>query len=382
MSKYSTLLNNLLSFIPRYKFEHIVKSCGADRYVKTLNCWNLLVTLLYAQASGKTTLREVVQGLDVNTSKLYHLGLPSVKRSTLADANQNRDYRIYESLFYEILARCKDLTPKHKFKFKNPLYSFDASTIDLCLSAYSWAKFRTTKGALKIHCQYNHSGNIPEFIRMTDGKVSDVTVAKTDLKIIPDSIYCFDKAYACFELWAKIDLQRGYFVSKLKRNVKYEITGQHTETLKKGILSDEKILPKNKKYKKELRLIRYYDKDDGNIIEFVTNNFKLAPYTIYKIYKTRWQIEIFFRWIKQELKIKSFLGTSKNAVLTQVWVAVIYYLILTYIKYQSKYKKSLYYLHRMIREALMARLTIVDLLRVTPAKIQDFKIKEFQHSFW
>jgi len=382
MANYNTLLNNLLSFIPRYSFEHIVKSYGADRYVKTLKCWNLLVSLLYAQASGKTTLREVVQGLELNNTKLYHLGLPSVKRSTLAEANQNRDYRIYESLFYEILKQCKDLTPKHKFRFNNPLYSFDASTIDLCLSAYSWAKFRTTKGALKMHCLYNHSGNIPEFIHMTDGKASDITVAKTDLKIIPDSIYCFDKAYACFELWSNIDLQRSYFVSKLKRNIKYKVTGQHTETLKKGILSDEKIRPANKKYKKELRLVRFYDEESGAIIEFVTNNFKLAPYTIYKIYKTRWDIEIFFRWIKQELKIKSFLGTSKNAVLSQVWVAMIYYLILTYIKYQSKYENSLYYLHRLIREALMARLTIVDLLRVTPAKIQGFKIREFQHSFW
>jgi len=220
MANYSTLLNDLLNFIPRYSFERIVNSYGADRYVKTLKCWDQLVTLLYAQASGKDTLREIVQGLEINNTKLYHLGLPYVKRSTLAEANQNRDCGIYESLFYEILKRCKDLTPKHKFRFKNPLYSFDASTIDLCLSAFPWAKFRVTKGAIKLHCLYSHSGDIPEFAVITEGKVSDITVAKSDLSIIPDSIYCFDKAYLDFGLWTSIDLQKGYFVTKMKKSIK------------------------------------------------------------------------------------------------------------------------------------------------------------------
>jgi energy-coupling factor transporter ATP-binding protein EcfA2 len=382
MANYSTVLNQLLHLIPRYNFEHIVKSCGADKYVKTLKCWNQFTALLYAQASGKTTLREIIQGIEINNTKLYHLGMPLVKRSTLAEANQNRSYEIYEKLFYKTVALCKSVTPKHDFKFKNPLYTFDASTIDLCLSAYSWAKFRTTKGAFKIHCLYNHSGSIPDFIHMTDAKVADVTVAKTELDIIPDSIYCFDKAYSCFELWANIDLQKGYFVSKLKRNIKYEITGQHTETLKKGILSDEIIRVGNKKYKKKLRMIRHFDMEKDELTVLITNNFKLAPATIAKIYKSRWEIEIFFRWIKQELKIKSFLGTSKNAVMTQVWIAMIYYLLLSYIKYQSKYGNTLYYLHRIIKEALTARLSLMDLLRVTPSKIRDFKISEIQHSFW
>ena len=382
MSNYTTVFNNLLTFIPRYYFERIVNNCCADKYVKTLKCWNQFTALLYAQVSGKDTLREIVQGLAVNNTKLYHLGLPEVKRSTLAEANKKRNYQIYEALFYEILKRCKDLTPSHKFRFKNPLYTFDASTIDLCLSAFPWAEFRTTKGALKLHCLYNHSGDIPEFVVMTEGKVSDVTVAKTDLSIIPDSIYCLDRAYTDLEMWSYIDLQRAYFVTKLKKNIKYEVTGQQTERKSKIMLSDEKIRLGNKKYKKELRLIRFYDEEKGEIVDFITNNFKLAPMTIVKIYKTRWQIEIFFRWIKQNLKIKSFLGTSKNAVMTQVWIAMIYYLLLTYIKYQTKFGSTLLSLHRIIREALMHRLTVVDLLRATPVKISRFQIKEFQHNFW
>ena len=217
---------------------------------------------------------------------------------------------------------------------------------------------------------------MPEFAIMTEGNVSDVTVAKSDLPITLGSIYCFDRAYT------DLDLQGAYFVTKLKRNMKYKITGQHTERKSKIMLSDEKIKLNNKKYNSVLRLIRFYDDESGEILKFITNNFNLAPKTIVQIYKTRWQIEIFFRWIKQNLKIKSFLGTSKNAVLTQVWIAIIYYLLLTYIKYQIKFKSSLLSLHRIVREALMAKLTIVDLLRVTPARISRFKISEFQHNFW
>ena len=382
MANYSTVLNQLLHLIPRYNFERIVKSLGADRYVKHLKCWNQFTSLLYAQASGKSTLREIVQGLEVNNLRMYHMGLPPVKRSTLADANQKRDCNIYEQLFYKTLELCKSVTPKHKFRFKNPLHTFDATVIDLCLSTFPWAKFRSKKGALKMHCVLDHSGDIPEFAVITEGNASETTVAKSVLQVKPDSIYCFDRACTDFEIWANIDLQKAFFVTKMKSNIKYVVTGQHTETLKKGVLSDERVRLTNKKYKSDLRLIRHLETETGELMVFVTNNFNLAPSTIVQIYKTRWQIEIFFRWIKQNLKIKTFLGTSKNAVLTQIWVAMIYYLLLTYIKYQSKYKKSLYYLHRIVKEALTARLSLIDLLRVTPAKIKEFKIREFQYSFW
>lgn len=382
MANYSTILNQLLQFIPRYYFERIVNSFNADRYVKSLKCWCQLTALLYAQASGKDTLREIVQGLEINDTKLYHLGLPQVKRSTLADANKNRDYKIYEAVFYKISERCRDLTPRHKFRFKNPLYSLDASVIDLCLNSFPWAKFRHSKGAVKLHCLFNHSGHVPDFAVITEGNIPDVSIAKTHLSVIPDSIYCLDRAYTDLELWTNIDLQKGYFVTKLKCNIRHTVTGQHTDSTRKGILSDERIKLKNKKYGKELRSVRYYDEETGEITTFVTNNFQLAPHTIVLIYEARWQIEIFFRWIKQNLKIKTFLGTSKNAVLTQIWIAMIYYLILSYIKYQTKFKSSLLYLHRIIKEALLAQLTLIDLLRVTPAKISGYKIKEFQYSFW
>ena len=381
MSHYNTILNQVLQLIPRHQFETIVKHHSGDRYVKRFDCWNQLTTLLYAQASGKESLREIEHGLAVNDSRLYHLGLPAIKRSTLSDANHYRSHFIFEKLFYRLLTRCQDLTPKHKFKFKNPLYTLDATIIDLCLSMFPWARFVKTKGAIKLHYQFDHSGNIPSFLVVTDAKKHETRVVKDRFSITADSIYCFDRGYNDFSFYRRITKSKAFFVTRSKDNLDYDVTGQHTENLKKGILSDEVIALANKKYDKPLRLIRYYDNESGEILVFITNNFVLSPHTITQIYKARWQIEIFFKWIKQNLKIKTFLGTSRNAVLTQIWVAMCYYLLLAYIKYQTKFKNSLFYLHRLIKETLLARLTLIDLLRATPAKLNRVKNDEFQYVF-
>lgn len=382
MSHYNTVLNQMLQLIPRHQFETVVKSYSGDRYVKRFNCWNQLTTLLYAQASGKESLREIEQGLSVNDTRLYHLGLPFVKRSTLADANQTRSYKIFEDLFYKMLKRCQDLTPKHKFKFKNPLYSIDATIIDLCLSMFSWAKFRTAKGGIKLHYQFNHSGQIPSFLVVTDAKQHETTVVKRFFPISADSIYCLDRGYNDFILYRRITEARAFFVTRARDNLDYTVIGQHTNSLKKNILSDEQIQLANKKYSRPLRLIRYVDKEKDEVIAFLTNNFVLAPHSITQIYKARWNIEIFFKWIKQNLKIKTFLGTNKNAVLTQIWTAMCYYMLLAYVKYQTKYRNSLFYLHRIIKETLLARLTLIDLLRATPNRLNQFKTNEYQLAFW
>ena len=381
MSHNNTILNQVMQLIPRHQFETIVNNHDGNRYVKRFDCWNQLTTLLYAQASGKESLREIEQGLAVNDARLYHLGLPKIKRSTLADANQTRNYRIFESLFYKLLTRCQSLTPKHNFKFNNPLYSIDATIIDLCLSSFSWAKFRTAKGGIKLHYQFNHSGQIPEFLVITDAKQHETSVTKKFFNLTADSIYCFDRAYTDYVLYRRITQAKAFFVSRTKDNIDYQVIGQHTQTLKKNILSDELIQLNNPKYIKPLRLIRFYDDESGDIFEFITNNFKLAPYTITQIYKSRWQIEIFFRWIKQNLKIKTFLGTNQNAVMTQIWVAMCYFLLLAYIKYQTQFKRSLFYLHKMIQDTLLARLTIIDLLRATTTRLSNFKTAEYQFAF-
>jgi len=386
MAHYTTIMNELLNLIPRHRFETIVKNSSGDCYVKRFGCWNQLTVLLYAQASGRDSLRDIEQTFKVNTERLYHLGLPAIKRSTLADANTSRDYRIFEGLFYRLLERCKEITPKHKFKFKNPLYTLDATVIDLCLASFPWAKFRTTKGALKLHYQFDYSGQIPSFLVVTDAKHHEVQVAQKNFDILADSIYCFDKGYLDFGWFRRIKEAHSCFVTRAKDNLKYTVIGQHNQANKKGVLSDEIIslsgYYQSKDYPDKLRLIRYYDKETDKTLVFLTNNFGLCALTIAQIYKARWQIEIFFKWIKQNLKIKTFLGTSKNAVLTQIWVAMCYYLLLAYIKYQSRYKYSLFYLHRVIKETLLSRFTLIDLLRASERILPRLKDTEAQFAFW
>ena len=385
MAYSTTIMNELMHLIPRHRFETVVKNLSGDRYVKRFDCWDQLTVLLNAQASGKNSLRDIEQAFKVQSDRLYHLGLPPVKRSTLADANKNRPSEIFEGLFYQILERCKDITPKHKFRFKNPLYTIDASTIELCLAAFPWAKFRTAKGALKLHCQLDHSGNIPSFLVVTDGKQHEIKATRKNFDLLPDSIYCLDRGYTDFSFFREILEAKSTFVTRAKDNMGYQVTGQHTTDNKKSVLSDEIIelsgFYSNRDYPDKLRLVRYYDKETDRIFDFLTNNFALSALTIAQIYKARWQIEAFVKWIKQNLKIKTFLGTSKNAVMTQIWVAMIYYLLLTYIKYQTRHKYSIFYLHRAIKETLMAPIALIDLLRASEKTIPKLKQEEYQYAF-
>lgn len=386
MAHYTTILNEMLNLLPRHRFETLVKSHNADQYVKKFTCWNQLTTLLYAQISGKQSLRDIQQGFQANSSRLYHLGLPAVKRSTLSDANANRPSQIFEGLFYRLLERCQEVTPKHRFKFKNPLHTLDATTIDLCLSVFPWAKFRQAKGGIKLHYDLNHAGMIPEFLRVTPAKEHEITVAKQFFHVLPDSIYCFDKAYIDFGWFRRIHDTKAFFVTRAKDNLNHVVIGQHAQANEKGVLSDELIelqgFYSSQNYPHPLRLIRYYDAETDKELVFLTNNMKLAALTIARIYKARWQIEIFFKWIKQNLKIKTFLGTSANAVLTQIWVAMCYYLLLAYIKCQTRYRYSLFYLHRVIRETLLARCTLIDILKATETVIPRLQRDDPQLAFF
>lgn len=382
MAHSNTLFQELLKLLPRHDFDRTVEKYGADRYVKRFNCWQQFATLLYAQAADKDSLREIEQGMEVNDPRLYHLGLKGVKRSTLSDANRKRPCEIFEALFYKLVERCQTLTPKHKFKFKNPLYTWDATLISLCLSLFPWSKFGKTKGALKLHVQLNHKGNIPDFIVASPAFHHESMVVKRHFQIIPDSIYCFDRGYNDYSLYRRIDNARAFFVTRAKDNMQYTVTGQHACPLKNGVLSDEIIELTNDEHQKQLRLVRYYDHDSGELFEFLTNNFRLSAKTIADIYQSRWQIEAFFKWLKQNLKIKTFLGTSQNAVLSQIWVAMCYVLLLAYIKYQTSFKKSLFYLHKLIQDALFSRLTLIDLIKAPRHRLARFKGDELQFEFF
>lgn len=378
MREVSTIFSEVLKLFPRYQFEKAVETFAGDHYVKKFTTWRQFMTILYSQIKQKDSLRDIETGLDSQEARWYHLGIEGVHRSTISDANNKRDWRIHESLFYQVLARCKDLTPKHKFRFKNPLYSMDSTTVDLCLSLYPWAKFRKAKGAIKMHCLYDHSGAIPTFMVVTDGKKHDLSVVKkNELPMLPDSIISVDKGYIDYKWLYSLNKKGIVFVTRAKTNTDYVVIGQHKEVIGKGVMKDLKIRligPKtSENYPEDLRLIEFYDEERQKVLVFITNNFEFAATTIAQIYKSRWQIELFFKWIKQNLKIKSFLGTSVNAVMTQIWIAMSYYLLLTYIKYQTKYAGSLLTLSRAIRETLFDRKNLVDILTLKPERLLNVR---------
>jgi hypothetical protein len=393
MYQYSnTIFGQLLSFLPKNRFKQIAAEFNGDRYTKSLTTWNQLIALLYAQATGKESLRELETGFNVQSGAWHHLGVNTVARSSLAEANGRRSYQIFEKLFYALLEQCREITPHREFKFDNPLYSFDASIINLCLSVFDWAKHRTAKGALKLRLLLNNRTAIPELVNITEGKEADITAfKKINLdKLEKASILVFDRGYVDYGWWKKIDENELFFVSRAKSNQNIFVTGQHNGVpLEKGVLADEEVIfgdydtMKKEKYPKKLRRIKYYDGAKKKEYEYLTNNFKLSARQIADIYKDRWQIELFFKWIKQNLKVKTFLGTSKNAVMAQIWVAMIYYLLLACIKFQTKFKKSLLELTRMVKEVLLIRRDLIDLLSLTEKTIFRIRREEdSQMSFW
>ena len=386
MNKVYTIFAELLNLCPRYQFERATERYRGNRYVKTFTPWQHYIAILYSQITQKDSLRDIETGLGTQSSRWYHLGFKGVRRSTLSDANTKRDYRIFEDMFYHLLARCRDLTPKHRFRFRNPLYTIDSTIIDLCLSVFPWAKFRKAKGAIKMHCLYDHSGALPSFLTVTDGKRHEVTAIKeTSFPLSPDSIVSVDKAYIDYTWLYSLNVKRIWFVTRAKSNIDYAVTGQHP-VKGQGVTRDARIsltgpLTRDK-YPRDLRRIRFFDEERQKTLTFLTNNFRLAATTIAQIYKSRWQIELFFKWIKQNLKIKSFLGTSKNAVLTQIWVGMCYYLLLTYIKYQTKYGYSLLHLSRIIRETLFDRKSLIDILTLHPERLSAARNEMLQEALF
>lgn len=379
MAYTNTIFNQVLTFIPRTQFNGFVHIHKGDRYIKKLTTWNQFIALLYAQATGKDSLREIETGLTLHEESWAHLGVRSVARSSLSYANTHRDYRIFEGLFYEVLAQCKTVAIEKKFSFTNPLYSLDATVIRLCLSLFDWAHYTKTKGALKLHTLLNNRTMLPEIVVSSDGKTGDVTAGKNmnlSTRLKKGDILVADRAYIDYAEWKKLNDSGVYFVSRVKSSMHIDVVGVHDAPVDSSVLTDERILVGEhngtEKYPDILRRVRILDSTSGEVRAYITNNFILSARDIALIYKERWQIELFFKWIKQNLKIKTFLGISENAVLTQVWVAMIYYLLLAYIKFQTKFSKSLLELTRMVREVLFVRRSLIDLLSLDSTTIEKF----------
>ena len=388
--KRNTIFSQLLQLICQNRFKKCVNRYEGDRYTKRFSCWQQLLVLLFAQAKGLTSLRDIEISLRSHHRKWYHLGLTGVARSTLADANTNRDADILKEVFYSLLEKCRDLAPRHRFRFKNPLYSFDSTLINVCLSLYPWATYRKKKGAFKLHTLFDHNGYLPSFVVLTDGRTHDINIMKDSSYgvpvLSPDSILLVDRAYIDYKWLYSLTKQGLYFVTRMKKNMKYTVLGQQELSEKNGVVTDCRIRLANylqsKYYPAPLRLVTVADPETGELITFITNNFMFDAATIAELYKSRWQIEIFFKWIKQNLKIKSFLGTSKNAVMTQIWAAMIYYLLLSFIKFQTKCRHSLHELTRIIGELLLDNTHLIDIIGVSLNAYAKVKRNQLQLSLF
>jgi len=369
MAHHSTVFAQLLKLISRHEFETLANQHHSGRSFRTASRWSQFATMMMGQLAGRSSLRDIVENVSAQTHRLYHLGCAKMSRSNLSRVNNDKPYMLYEALFGKLLSRCQGKVPGHGFRFKNPLYSLDASTIDLCLSVFPWADFRTTKGAIKLHVGLNHAGHIPEFVTVTDGKKHDVTVGRM-LEFPKGSIIAIDKGYNDYAWYNQLTNKGIFFVTRLKSNAKYRVLSRRTVLKNKGLRSDQTIeftgTQTAKKCPVQLRRISYRDVTTGKRYVFLTNNFKLAAKTIADIYKARWDVELFFKWVKQNLKIKSFVGTSKNAVMTQIWIALCVYLLLAFLKYQSKLRKSMQQILRILQLNLFEKRDMMALLRGDP----------------
>jgi hypothetical protein len=379
-----------MQLICQNRFKKCVDRYEGDLYTKRFSCWQQLLVLLFSQAKGLSSLRDIELSLRSHHRKWYHLGLINVARSTLADANGNRDADIFKDVFETLLEKCRDLAPRHRFRFKNPLYTFDSTLINVCLSLYPWATYRKKKGAFKLHTLLDHNGYLPSFVVLTDGRTHDINVMKDASygvpALSPDSILLVDRAYIDYNWLYSLTKNKLFFVTRMKKNMKYSVLGQQESSENNGVAVDRRVRLENyyqsRYYPEPLRLVSVVDPETGEPITFMTNNFTLDAATIAELYRSRWQIETFFKWIKQNLKIKSFLGTSINAVMTQVWAAMIYYLLLSFIKYQTKCRHSLHELTHIIGELLLDNTHLIDIIGVSFNSYLKVKQKELQLSLF
>ncbi|MDQ7833736.1 MAG: IS4 family transposase, partial [Desulfovibrionaceae bacterium] len=329
MQSFTTVFAQFLSVAPKYLFIKLSKEHRGKRSPRTFFRWDQFVHLLHAQLGGCKSLRDEVMGMNAAAKRLYHLGTKPVAKSTFADANNVRPYTFFEALFGELYRRCLPKAPGHKFSFKNKLFSLDASVVDVCLTLFPWAKFRTTKAGIKLHTLLDHDGYLPAVVTVTEAKCHEVNTAKL-LKLPKGSIVVFDRGYVD-RAWFRQLCNTGVFlVTRLKSNARFVVLERNQVDRTTGVTSDQIIQIAEGEKTLILRRVGYRDQETGKRFEFLTNHMMLPARTIADIYKDRWQVEIFFRFIKQNLKIKSFLGNSKNAVLSQVYVALIAYLLLAY----------------------------------------------------
>jgi hypothetical protein len=343
--RFVSVFSQLLQLFPRLEFQRAVTEHRAERHARGFTCWGQFVAMLFCQLGRAKSLREICGGLACAEGKLSHLGITAPKRTTLAYANEHRPWRLYQSVFFQLLARCQAVAKgRRKFRFKNPLLSLDASVIDLCAGVFDWATFRRTKGAVKLHLLLDHDGYLPCYAVITEGRRHEVTVART-LTFPPGTILVIDRGYVDYAWFAELTQQGVFFVTRLKDNAVYAVLGTRAVPQRGPVVSDELITLTGAqtaaKCPYPLRVVEVMEPETGDPLVFLTNQLTFGPTTIARIYKDRWQIELLFKALKQHLKVKTFVGTSANALHIQLWTALIALLVLKYLQLRSTFGWSL-----------------------------------------
>ena len=344
MPHCNTILSQLLKMVGRHEFEKVASMHHQGQRLRKTSRWSQFVAMAFAQLSGRQSLRDIESNLNAQRQHSYHLGGMPITRSSLARLNNRQPASCYEALFYQLYTRCAQHAPKHGFRFKNPLYALDASLIDLSLKPFPWSYYALGKGAMKLQVGLDLRGHLPAFVTVAESKKADSECAKL-LTLPKGGIVVCDRGHNDYGWYKSLTGQGVFYVTRQRSNVTYGVVGHRAVPAKTGVISDRVIrynsLRSRQKQLPDVRQVVYVDADTQKQYTFITNHFKLSAQTIADIYKQRWQVELFFKWIKQNLKIKSFLGTSQNAVMTQIWIAMCVYLLLAYLKFCNKVQASL-----------------------------------------
>lgn len=360
MAHHCTVLSQLLRLIPRHEFESAARRHHRGRKLRAIRRWDQFVALVVTQLTGRSSLRDVVANLWAQVHKLYHVGAKPVSRTSLARVNQTQPAELFQEIFYKLLERTRKQAPRHAFRFKGRLISLDASFIAMTASVFPWAEYKSTKGALKLHVGLDHSGYLPAFVAVTDGLEPDSAWAKS-LNLPKASVVVFDRGYLDYEFFKQLSHKKIRFVTRFRRDLGYRTLERHEVDRASGLTSDH-VIQMQGRSNLILRRIGYRDPESGKQLFFLTNDLELPAETVAQIYRERWQIELFFKWIKQNLKIQTFLGTTRNAVLSQIWVALTVYLLLAYLKYSAALKASMSQILRLLQLNLFARRALWGLL--------------------
>ena len=375
MNKSKYVFAQLIEFLDSDKFRHLVDKYDGNRYVKHFTCWNQLLALMFGQLSNRESLRDLIVALEAHQSKRYHLGLgrEPIAKTTFATANQNRDYRIFEEFAFYMMDQARSKRAVDIFKLKGKVYAFDSTTIPLCLSVFWWAKFRKKKGGVKAHVLYDLESQVPAYFHITTASVHDSKAMK-EIPYESGSYYVFDRGYNAFRELYRIHQHESFFIVRAKKNLQYKCI-KWRRRMPRNVLTDSEIMLTDyitsKKYKEKLRLVKFYDEEQGREFSFLTNAFHLSSLEVADLYKNRWQIELFFKWLKQHLKIKKFWGRTENAVRIQISAAITAYCLVAIVQHDMRLERSTYEVLQILSISLTDKAPLNELFEKT--KFNDVK---------